>query len=78
MYQQAPLTWVAKSGQDIRRLAMMGRFTVLGSDSPMDREGKSLDKCESVDEPTGESTHVISGVPFLYCGGSANAQFTRT
>lgn len=59
MYQQAPLTWIAQFGQDVRRLAMMGRFTVLGSDSPKESEGKSLDEIESVDEPTGESTHVI-------------------
>lgn len=59
MYQQAPLTWIAQFGQDVRRLAMMGRFTVLGSDSHREREGKSLDEFDIVGEPTGESTHVI-------------------
>lgn len=59
MYQRAPLTWIAQFGQDVRRLAMMGRFTVLGSDPAREREGKSLDEIESVYEPTGESTHVI-------------------
>lgn len=50
MYQYAQLTWIAQFGRDGRRLGMIGLFSVLGSPSPKESEGKSLDaKDESVD-----------------------------